>query len=194
MGYPDGSHLGQVGSGTTTTFPTQSANSTEYPVGMTASIDGYLLDGKTRVVQATPTVSASPDYSAGDHVGGLLTFTSALPSVQNTGTLLNASILDKAAVGPAVDLFIFDRSVTVGTDNAASAVSDADMAYCLGVISFSAGHFVAPGTANKFATRLAGLGVTSNTSGNLYGMLIATAAINLAATDDIVVSLTVRAD
>ena len=68
------------------------------------------------------------------------------------------------------DLFLFDRSVTFGTDNSAPSVSDADMLFSLGVINF-------PYPLDTGGNRVAhvdsiALPVKANASGLIYGRLV----------------------
>lgn len=194
MALPNDTHAGAVGTGTTTTFPTHLIGSNEYPVGIAARyLDGALLDGSTRLVTVTPTISTSI-YASGDEVGGLMTFTSILPDAVLGGQIVSAAIVDKAAQNAALDLFIYDRSITVAADNAATSVSDADALFCQGVISFSAGNYASPG-ANSIAVRSGvGIAVKANASGHLYGHLVVRGTPTYAATSDIQVTLAVKAD
>lgn len=195
MALPNDTHAGQVGSGSTTTFPTQLVGSNEYPVGMAARYsDGALLDGSTRLITVTPTVSTSPAYTSGDEVGGLLTFTSILPDAVIGGQIVSATIVDKAGQNAALDLFIYDRSITVASDNAATSVSDADSLFCLGVISFSAGNYASPGSNSVAVRSGVGIAVKANASGHLYGHLVTRGTPTYASTSDIQVTLAVKAD
>lgn len=80
--------------------------------------------------------TATTAYTAGDQLGTEMTFASAARVSGGTSTVVSATLVDKAKVVGAVDLFLFDRSVTPAADNAANSWSDADMLFCLGVISF----------------------------------------------------------
>lgn len=195
MPRPNNSHLAQVGSGTTTPLPTNipSGLTDEYPVGQLATSDGYILDGKTRLVAVTPVISTAI-YAVGDQLGDLLTFASILPDADIGGTIVSVAIIDKAGTNSAMDLFIYDRSVTLAADNAAAATSDADALFCLGAIGFSGGHYVAPG-ANAVATRSGvGIAVKANAAGHLYGQLVVRAAPTYGSTSDLKVVLAVKAD
>jgi hypothetical protein len=87
------------------------------------------------VVTSAGLTTATTAYTDGDQLGTQLTF---LGSGNPTGiVILAAQLVDKANIIGAVDLFLFDRSVTLASDNAAGPnVSDADMLFTQGVIEF----------------------------------------------------------
>jgi hypothetical protein len=119
-------------------------------------------------VQSAGLTTATTAYVTGDQLGTILTFANAVRQTGATGVIQSATLLDQAAVIGAVDLYLFDRSVTLAADNAAAAFSDADMLFCLGIISFAA---PIGGTGNSIATAVSGLGIMpSGTS--LFGALV----------------------
>lgn len=79
--------------------------------------------------------TATTAYTDGDTLGTILTF---LGSGNPAGlVIMSADLIDAANIIGAVDLFLWDRSVTQAADNAAGpAVSDADALFCEGVIEF----------------------------------------------------------
>ncbi len=52
------------------------------------------------------------------------------------GLILGAVLVNATVNVGAVDLFLFDRSVTSAADNAAHSISDADRLFSLGIIQF----------------------------------------------------------
>jgi hypothetical protein len=58
-----------------------------------------------------------------------------------------------------MDLVFFDRSVTTGSDDAAWAVSDADMGYCLGVVSIGPYNVAFPTTVLNCVSTLFNIGL-----------------------------------
>jgi hypothetical protein len=118
--------------------------------------------------QSAGLTTATTAYVTGDQLGTILTFANAVRQNGATGVIQSATLLDQAAIIGAVDLYLFDRSVTLAADNAAAAFSDADMLFCLGIISFAA---PIGGTGNSISTTVSGLGVMpSGTS--LFGALV----------------------
>jgi hypothetical protein len=142
-------------------------------------------------VQSAGLTTATTAYTSGDQLGTILTFANAVRQTGATGIIQSATLLDQAAVVGAVDLYLFDRSVTLAADNAAAAFSDADMLFCLGVISFAA---PIGGTGNSIATSVSGLGIMpSGTS--LFGALVTrTANAIFAAATNLAVSLHILQD
>lgn len=81
-------------------------------------------------------LSTGAAYASGDQLGTEISFTGAARFSGGGLQIVSAVMLDKADVIGAVDLFLFESTVTPAADNAAHSFSDADMAKCLGVISF----------------------------------------------------------
>ena len=76
--------------------------------------------------------TATTAYTDGDQLGAIISLTMASAG----GIIIAATLVDKANIVGAVDCFIYDRSVTLASDNAADAISDADALFKLGCISF----------------------------------------------------------
>lgn len=163
------------------------------------SARGAYVDPRLLLVrkQATPTVSTSPAYTAGDAVGGLLTFSSAVRASGGTCYLESATVLDKAKQTAAgLELWLFDRTFTNTADNAAFDVSDSDLANCLGMIEFAAGDGASTSTTATLYTwpQSVGIGpyplVLNGT--DLFGQLVTRGTPTFASTSDIVISLMLR--
>lgn len=81
------------------------------------------------VVRTTVTsagLSTGATYAAGDQMGNLFTFNGVSRLSGGTGTIVGVTLIDSGDVLGAVDLVIFDSSVTLAADNAAFAISDTD--------------------------------------------------------------------
>lgn len=114
--------------------------------------------------------TASTAYTAGDQLGTILTFSSAVGVSAGAGLLTAATLLDEVKITGEVWLYLFDRSVTLASDNAAATFSDSDMANCLGIVKFPQGDDV---TDNRFAqVSNAGLQVRANSGTSVYGALV----------------------
>jgi hypothetical protein len=143
----------------------------------------------------TPTITAGA-YTAGDALGGLLTFAGAARLAGGRGMITKVTIVDDALQSAPIDLVLFDRTFTATADNAPFDPSDADMQNCLGFIPVANTDY-AEFTDNGVATKASGLqmpfefqlapGVTS-----LFGQLVIRVGDTYAATDDITVKVTVR--
>lgn len=143
----------------------------------------------------TPTITAGA-YTAGDALGGLLTFANAAKIAGGRGMITKVVIVDDAKQSAPIDLVLFDRTFTATADNSAFDPSDADMQNCLGFIPVANTDY-AEFNDNGVATKASGLqmpfeydlagGVTS-----LFGQLVIRVGDTYAATDDLTIKITVR--
>lgn len=115
--------------------------------------------------------TATTSYSDGDVLGALMQWDMGTATY---GLILGAVITDESDIIGAVDLFLFDRSVTFGTDNSGPSISDADNIFSLGVISFPY-PFDLGGTRTASVDSIA-LPVQANASGIIYGGLVTRSA------------------
>jgi hypothetical protein len=122
------------------------------------------------IVNVTATSSglttATTAYTDGDTLGTLMSWN----LTNDKGIITNAVLTDVGDVVGAVDLFLFDRSVTFGTDNAAPSISDADILFSLGVISFPFPYDL--GGARVAAIDSLAIGYDANASTTIYGGLV----------------------
>jgi hypothetical protein len=105
-------------------------------------------------------------YTDGDTLGAVMSWN----LTNDKGIITNAVLTDVGDVVGPVDLFLFDRSVTFGTDNSAPSISDADTLFCLGVIQF-------PYPADLGGARIAtvdslSIGYDANASTTIYGGMV----------------------
>lgn len=108
-----------------------------------AFVDPRLL---VATVAVTPTITTAA-YTSGDCLGGLMEFANTARSAGGSGLIQKVLVLDRSQAQRApIDLVFFDRTVTMAGDNAPFAASDADMAYCIGVLSIGAYNTAWPGT------------------------------------------------
>lgn len=186
----------------TWTFGLPAGASTEFSLALLGSNFAAVKSGSNILTQSTislnqtritvqPTVSTTPAYTAKDSVGGKLTFTNAARTSGGSITIQTAVIIDRSQQMPVLELVLFDRDFTASNDNAAFDPTDADLAYCVGVIRISD---YADFNDNAVAVR-AGIGLTAKLEGtDLYGQLVTRSAPTFVATTDIVVALTVIRD
>lgn len=138
-------------------------------------------------VTQAPTVTNGA-YSAGDIVGGLLTFGSVAQYDGQPLVVTGAQVVCKAAVNPALTLILFnaDPDSTTKTDNAAYSLAAADAFKLVAAIPLSS--FYDHGTPNSW--RSEGLNiVVAPTARALYGLLIDGTGVTLTSTGDIQVRL-----
>lgn len=137
-----------------------------------------VVSARSASLRATATsaglTTSTTAYTAGDQLGTILTFSSAVAASAGAGMLLAATLLDEVKLTGEVWLYLFDRSVTLASDNAAATFSDSDMANCLGVVKFPQGDDV---TDNRFSqVANAGIQVRANSGTSIYGALVTKSA------------------
>jgi len=99
-------------------------------------------------IHVTPTVTVGA-YAALDAVGGKLEFEDACTPYANHGRIRQAHLMDKAKQDDLLHLVLFSEDFTATADNSPFAVSDADLAHVVAVISFEAANY-ATFNANSF--------------------------------------------
>lgn len=146
-------------------------------------------------ISVTPTIDTAA-YTSGDCLGGLMDFANAVRAAGGSGVIQSILVLDKTqAQRAAIDLLFFDRSVTVAGNNAAVAMSDADMANCLGVVSIGPYNTAWPGTPLNSLSTLTNVGLPIVCNGtSLYCQAIVRATPTYVASSDITVILTILQD
>lgn len=150
-----------------------------------------------RFVSATPTLSASPDYSTGDLMGtSYLTFTGAVPTNTGTGVLTSVTITDKSGQVGNCDLALFTKAptATTYTDNSAFAPDNADLSNVCAVVNLGTSNgftFSANGVKHiaSLAVPVRGLSASNGPSGTLYGVLVSRGTINIASASDLTITL-----
>lgn len=170
-------------------------DSEEHIVGTTARglhVEPHLLQAWIPITSGGLTTSTTA-YTAGDQVGTQFTFTSCARASGGTGTIVGASLLDKADIIGAYNLWVYTSSVTPASDNAVFSVSDSDQANLLWVIPLSA---PLDGGANRFAQTI-GISLPYVCTGgtSLFGLLqCAVGHTFFGATTDLIATLWVVKD
>jgi hypothetical protein len=150
---------------------------------------------KTVRIAVTPTIDTAA-YASGDCIGGLMDFANAVRVAGGSGIIQSILVLDKTqAQRAAMDLLFFDRSVTVAGNNVAVAMSDADMANCLGVVAIGPYNTAWPGTPlNSFSTLInVGLPIVCNGT-SLYCQAVVRATPTYTSASDLVFIITILQD
>lgn len=147
-----------------------------------------------KVITVTPNAAtfATP-YSSGDVVGVLLTIANAVLEVHGAALLESLTVLDKSAQGKALDLAFFDEVPvsSIGADNAAYALADADLAKCIGRVSVVGGDYATASTNNVEGTKInIGLVLQAKPGKkDLYVAVIARAGLTLGTAADLSIKL-----
>ena len=92
-------------------------------------------------IHEVPVITAGA-YSSLDAVGGKLEFEDARTPYNNSGTITQAHIMDKGKQDAHLYLVLFNQDFTETADNAAFAVSDADLQHVVAVLEFVAADYV----------------------------------------------------
>lgn len=77
--------------------------------------------------------TATTAYSAGDQMGTQFTLASAARASGGTGTITGVEVISAADIVGPMDVVFFRASVTLASDNAAFAISDADALNVVGI-------------------------------------------------------------
>jgi len=146
--------------------------------------------------QATPVIDTAA-YATGDCLGPLQSIANVARYSGGAGLLRAVTVLDKTqAQRAAIDLIFFDRMVTTAANNAPFQCSDADMAFCLGVIAIAAGDYNTawPGTPlNSIATKIIGDGLPLPLSGtSLFMQAVVRGTPTYTSTSDIIIGLAIQ--
>ncbi len=99
------------------------------------------VSGKT--VTLTPTISATPDYSAGDALGGIQTLASVVSANGLSALLKSVCVVDKAGQAPQLTIYFFKATPAAGTytDNDALAWGAGDPANMIGIVKIVAADY-----------------------------------------------------
>lgn len=98
--------------------------------GISGSADGLYVISRRDIlrvsVESAGLTTATTAYAAGDQVGNQFTISNAARSTGGSGYITGITLIDKGDVTGPIDVFIFDSSVSLASDNAAFAISDTD--------------------------------------------------------------------
>lgn len=144
-------------------------------------------------VTSTPTVTAGA-YSAGDIMGGLMTFTDVAPFADAGFVLNRVQVSFKSAVTPSLQLVLFSASPssTTTTDNASYSLNTADTFKVITSLPLTTlgGYLVDHGTPNTY--ELWGLNVAMKPASgtrDIYGLLVDLTGVTLSSTSDVQVRI-----
>jgi len=92
-------------------------------------------------IHATPVITAGA-YSALDAVGSKMEFTDVCTPYSNTASIVQGYVKDNTKENALLYLVLFDRDFTATADNAAFAVSDADLLNVVCVLEFAVADYI----------------------------------------------------
>lgn len=144
------------------------------------------VGGLTKNIDVTPNLSVGGSYVTGDFVGtsGVpMEFALAGRENGSTGWVLGALLENNVAESIAMELWLFDATVTPPADSAAWTISDADAKKCIGVLKFAAADWCLSALNGVVRTAPAAIPFTcAPTSQSLYGCLVARGTLTGAVT------------
>lgn len=153
---------------------------------------GFTVLGQTSVTSVSPTNSASA-YSAGNVVGGKLTFSNVFGPAFS-GTLCDILVTCKSVQTTGYTLFLFSQNPTASTwtDKAAPAINAADLPFLLGAFALGSSN---SGLGTETTNQTDGINaLIRSVDQNLYGILTCVATPTYGSTTDLTISLRVRKD
>jgi hypothetical protein len=109
---------------------TDTSSAAPLPVGTLLKI--------TSVDLSTPTGALAD----GDVMADSQIVNACLRAVDGTGTIINVTAIDDADQGFGIDLFFLDANVSIGTEDAAPSISDANAANILGWLRIAAADWI----------------------------------------------------
>lgn len=154
------------------------------PVDSEGNVAAMPFSSAGITISQTPTVTAGA-YSAGDAVGGLLTFANASRESGAGGVITDLLILDDAGQDAEMELWLFSETFTAMSDNAAWAPSEADLRKLVAIVSTADGVWFAAGTPSAARVECSQRYDCAATS--LFGQLVTRGTPTFAATDNITV-------
>lgn len=149
-------------------------------------------------VTVSPAITSIIPYTAGNQVGGLMTFSSAVNSITYSGVIDSIVIKSKSVQTSGFNLYLFKTNPTSSTwtDKITPAINASDIPYLIGVYSFDATDDSGLGTITLYqSSSTFGNGNSPKaivlTSSNLYGVLVATGTPTFNSTSDISVTVNI---
>jgi len=143
-------------------------------------------------ISQTPTISNGAVYAAKDVIGGLLTFANAARAGILSGVIEAVTIVDKGQQMAAIDLVLFNATLTPAADNAIFAPSDSDLVTSVGVIPIATTDWKDFSTNSLATVKPDHKYVIAGTS--LFGVLVSRGTPTYTSTTDLVVSIVVNTD
>lgn len=143
----------------------------------------------TKVVTVEPVIQAAA-YSAGDAVGGKLTFSGLARAVGAGIKISGIVITDKAKQAASLDLVLFDRDFTATADNSPFDPSDDDLLNIVGVISVVTADY-SQFVDNAVVAKSASIACRPVSTG-LFGQLVSRGTPTFAATSDLSIKMAVE--
>ena len=183
---------------TSGTSVTVDAEATIVPAGLTlADIDinaseEIAITSNGITITQTPTVSSTGAHTAGNNVGGLLTFANAARVSGGGGVIKDVLIIDDAGQDAELELWLFDTTFTAGAGQAAWAPTEAQLHTLITVVKSTDGSWIAGGTPSVCPIEVSRRYDCTGTS--LFGRLVTRGTPTFSASDDVTVRIMLLQD
>jgi hypothetical protein len=164
--------------------------------GVAVPATGILVTGRTGQPTATPIVTASSPYNAGNLVGGLMTFTNCFASGLTSGVLQSIVIRAKSVQTATFKLYIFSQQPTntTWTNKTVPNINVLDLPFLIDVFLFAAPDS-GLGTMTIYTQDGLGKSIANTANGqDLWGLLVTTGTPTFASFSDISVTLGILQD
>lgn len=169
-------------------------------VGSSLHVPGVQIVGATgepigasgATLAVVPTITATPDYTVLDVVGGIITIADAAAVSGRPIKLQSLCVKDKAAQSPPLTFLFFKATPAAGTytDNGVLVMGAGDMANLTGHVKIVAGDYYTPVSGSVVAT-LSGIDLILDVDATSLFMLIMYdgALWNAGSTSDLTIEL-----
>jgi hypothetical protein len=164
--------------------------------GVAVPATGILVTGRTGQPTVSPTITAASAYTAGNLVGGLMTFSNCFATGLTSGVLQSVVIKSKSVQTATFKLYIFSQQPTntTWTDKTSPAINVLDLPYLIDMFIFAAPDS-GLGTMTIYTQDGLGKSIANTASGqNLWGLLVTTGTPTFSSTTDISVTLGILQD
>ena len=104
--------------------------------------DGLKVVTSSTVIDLTLSLDTGGAYADGDVLFAAQELANAVRSSGGTGVIQSIQIVDQDDQGQAMDIVISDSTITLGTENGAVSISDADAAKILGIVEITGSDYV----------------------------------------------------
>jgi len=144
----------------------------------------------TRMVDVTPTITAGA-YSAGDVIGGLLTFD--VHSAGGGGTIRRVTVIDSDDEKAASKLYLFSAPPAIIADNTPFAPTAADLRKLVDIVTLASNEYTTINGRAVAIKRDVGIDYVAS-DGRVYAYWVCDGAITYATTGDLTLRITVWLD
>jgi hypothetical protein len=130
-------------------------------------------------IQAAVPGTDTAAYAAGDTVGTIISLANAANVSGGNGVIVSVTLHDRSDVMGAVDVIFSRASITLASNNAAYAISDADSLEVVGIAQLAGPYDI----GNNRIAQAQNLGITYDCSGGttLYASIMCRTAFTLVA-------------